>query len=352
LKDKKDKYEKKKNILNHKHSELQEILQKAVQDNQTKKSRLKKLKEIYDNKKKLLDHADNESNKQLEEKIKIEEKAREITRNNVENWDEQPLELDRKETRKRLEAEAKKLKEQLDRGRKEQCNSGLTLDEATDRYVKSKETFALAKTNFQILQTNLLEFQDDLKNRKNAFKQHRKKNATIVNDYFDKYMCDKGFSGQCKINFPKQVDGYADIPGTLSLITNVNAEANGDAGQCTDVKQLSGGERSFTTLALLLALGNVTDMPFKVLDEYDVFLDPVARKITLNQLVDYAKNARQANRQFIIITPHDLKDITTNNLTKIIKLPDPVRINRTGTGTGRGRGGQQSILNVERSNVD
>jgi chromosome segregation ATPase len=47
----------------------------------------------------------------------------------------------------------------------------------------------------------------------------------------------------------------------------------------------SGGERSYTTLSLLLALGESLETPFRVMDEFDVFLDPVARKIALDTMV-------------------------------------------------------------------
>ena len=47
----------------------------------------------------------------------------------------------------------------------------------------------------------------------------------------------------------------------------------------------SGGERSFTTLSLLLALGESLETPFRVMDEFDVFLDPMSRKIALETMV-------------------------------------------------------------------
>lgn len=36
------------------------------------------------------------------------------------------------------------------------------------------------------------------------------------------------------------------------------------------VTQLSGGERSYTTVAFTLALGAMTEMPFRAMDEFDV----------------------------------------------------------------------------------
>ena len=43
------------------------------------------------------------------------------------------------------------------------------------------------------------------------------------------------------------------------------------AGAVTKANTLSGGERSYTTVALLMALWTCVDHPFYFLDEYDVF---------------------------------------------------------------------------------
>jgi chromosome segregation ATPase len=98
-------------------------------------------------------------------------------------------------------------------------------------------------------------------------------------------------------------------------------------GQSKDLKALSGGERSYTTICLLLAFGEALETPvscpaqptlpstlttagihlipgsltfrlfvarssnhicqFRVLDEFDVFLDPQVRKLTIRQLSTY-----------------------------------------------------------------
>ena len=77
---------------------------------------------------------------------------------------------------------------------------------------------------------------------------------------------------------------------------------------------------------MLLALGHVIDCPFRVMDEYDVFLDQLARKITLTQLTEYARDPLQEGRQFIILTPQDLSDVNTSDgRVKISRMATPDR---------------------------
>ena len=67
--------------------------------------------------------------------------------------------------------------------------------------------------------------------------------------------------------------------GTLSL--NVQKDNRDTQSQISNVKLLSGGERSYTTLALLLSLGDSLECPFRIMDEFDVFMDSVSRKVSI-----------------------------------------------------------------------
>ena len=114
-----------------------------------------------------------------------------------------------------------------------------------------------------------------------------------------------------------------------------NADAN---SQTKDVKALSGGERSFATLSLLLAIGESLETPFRVMDEFDVFLDPVARKIAMENLVTIAK--KMEHRQFIFITPQDVSNLKTDPKLRIFMMKAPARSAIVG-------GAQQQTLNFE-----
>jgi chromosome segregation ATPase len=59
------------------------------------------------------------------------------------------------------------------------------------------------------------------------------------------------------------------------------------------------------------------------MDEFDVFLDPLARKIALNTLITTAKEME--HRQFIFITPQDLSSLKTDPKLKIFQMRPPAR---------------------------
>ena len=85
----------------------------------------------------------------------------------------------------------------------------------------------------------------------------------------------------------------------------------------------SGGERSFTTISLLLALGEQIETPFRIMDEFDVFLDNATRKLVLTKLIHLAKTMK--NRQFVFITPQDLSGIKEDPMVRITQLRPPER---------------------------
>ncbi|XP_038881027.1 structural maintenance of chromosomes protein 6B-like isoform X5 [Benincasa hispida] len=69
----------------------------------------------------------------------------------------------------------------------------------------------------------------------------------------------------------------------------------------------TGGERSFSTLCFALALHEMTQAPFRVMDEFDVFMDALSRKISLDTLVDFAL---AQDSKWIFIMPHDIRSET------------------------------------------
>lgn len=70
----------------------------------------------------------------------------------------------------------------------------------------------------------------------------------------------RNYDGSISIDHQKEVLELSVIPRDQH-IANAVSSAN----------SLSGGERSYSTVAFLLALWSVVDSPFYFLDEYDVY---------------------------------------------------------------------------------
>lgn len=67
--------------------------------------------------------------------------------------------------------------------------------------------------------------------------------------------------------------------------TSSSASAKGSADFVKSANRLSGGERSYATVCLLLALWDTSSGTIACLDEWDVFLDNVNRQLAGNLLV-------------------------------------------------------------------
>ncbi|KAI5187418.1 structural maintenance of chromosomes protein 6, partial [Nematocida homosporus] len=84
---------------------------------------------------------------------------------------------------------------------------------------------------------------------------------------------------------------------------------------------LSGGERSFSGICFLLSLWRLLSSPFRILDEFDVFMDGLNRKAALHLIVE---TARDLPSQIILITPQGVPDLPSD-LCQIISLKPPAK---------------------------
>jgi structural maintenance of chromosomes protein 6 len=78
-------------------------------------------------------------------------------------------------------------------------------------------------------------------------------------------------------------------------------------GSGRGAKTLSGGEKSFSQICLLLSIWEAMGSPIRCLDEFDVYMDSVNRKMSIDLLISAARQSR--GRQFILITPGSKSEI-------------------------------------------
>lgn len=207
---------------------------------------------------------------------------------------------------------------------------------AFEKYMRAQNDLDANMQQIHAIDENVELLAQDLRDRRKRWKQFRKHIADMSNITFNEILNRKGSSGSIEFNHEDK---------TLDLVVQKDSS---QASQTKDVKALSGGERSFTTLSLLLALGERLETPFRVMDEFDVFLDPVARKIALDTLVSFTERTviffdmlthrlfhastlkvetakSMVHRQFIFITPQDLSALKTDPLLKIQHMKPPAR---------------------------
>ena len=178
------------------------------------------------------------------------------------------------------------------------------------------EAYAGKKKLIEGQERNMLQLQAGMEKRKKKLKGFRKYIVRRADQAFDRVLQHKGQSGTLTFNHK-----------TRELSIEVQKDAKDESTTSKNVKELSGGERSYTTLALLIALGEAIECPFRVMDEFDIFMDAVARKTALDLLVQTATGEDMQHRQFIFITPQDLSHVQgkVSDMFKIHKLVPPIR---------------------------
>ena len=126
---------------------------------------------------------------------------------------------------------------------------------------------------------------------------------------FNEHLGKKGISGFINVDYKSKV---------LSVELTMPQDASRDTVR--DTRGLSGGERSFSTLCFTLALHGMTEAPFRAMDEFDVFMDAVSRKISLDTLVDFAV---AQGSQWVFITPHDISMVKPGDRVKKQQMAAP-----------------------------
>ncbi|KAJ9134755.1 Structural maintenance of chromosomes protein 6 [Pleurostoma richardsiae] len=124
-------------------------------------------------------------------------------------------------------------------------------------------------------------------------------------------LSERGFRGKLLLDHKKHL---------LQVQVEPDQTRKGAGGRNT--KTLSGGEKSFSSICLLLAIWEAMGSPLRCLDEFDVFMDNVNRAISTNMLISAAR--RSVGRQYIMITPNAIEGrAKLDKDVKIIRLTDP-----------------------------
>ncbi|XP_026407116.1 structural maintenance of chromosomes protein 6B-like isoform X1 [Papaver somniferum] len=210
------------------------------------------------------------------------------------------------ETREQLGAQFSKLKH---RREQESQRYSESIDDLRALHEKKERKIIRKKQTYEAFREKLDACQKALQLRTSKFERNASFLKRQLTWQFNKHLTNKGISGNIKLSYEEK---------TLALEVKMPQDTSNN--NVRDTRGLSGGERSFSTLCFALALHDITEAPFRAMDEFDVFMDAVSRKISLDTLVKFAV---EHGAQWIFITPHDISMVTPGERVKKQQMVAP-----------------------------
>ncbi|KAH0934870.1 hypothetical protein HID58_011987 [Brassica napus] len=209
-------------------------------------------------------------------------------------------------TPEQLSAQINRMNQRLHRENQQFSES---IDDLRMMYEKLERKIAKKRKLYQGYREKLMACKTALDSRWGKFQRNASLLRRQLTWQFNSHLGKKGISGHIKVSYENK---------TLSIEVKMPQDATSNAVR--DTKGLSGGERSFSTLCFALALHDMTEAPFRAMDEFDVFMDAVSRKISLDALVDFAI---AHGAQWMFITPHDISMVKSHERIKKQQMAAP-----------------------------
>ncbi|NXG57818.1 SMC6 protein, partial [Hemiprocne comata] len=214
-------------------------------------------------------------------------------------------------TVKSLDAEMNRLRERIT---SENVRHG-NREEIIQQFHDAKERYEDASSKVKNLKKFIRLLEEIMTQRFKIYRQFLRLLSLRCKLYFDHLLRIRACSG--KILFDHKNE-------TLSMTVQPREE---DKAALNDMRSLSGGERSFSTVCFILSLWSITESPFRCLDEFDVYMDMVNRRIAMDMILKVADS--QHHRQFILLTPQTMSSLPASSRIRILRMQDPERGQRT-----------------------
>lgn len=216
---------------------------------------------------------------------------------------------------------------------------GLDVEKLARKVARKQEVYDETQASYAALQDTLGSLRVSVAQRKRKWQALFDSTSERFIDTFSAYMSKRGHFGLARIEVDPAAGGDAHSRGgslTLSVapdchsrradfarLTQGPEEESEDrsASQFADMGALSGGEKSFCKVAFVSALWECVEVPFVMLDEFDVFMDEATRTEAMKQLLRNAAHM-QGQRQFLFITPHDISSAVpaSDDFVKVYRI--------------------------------
>ncbi|KAJ7069570.1 P-loop containing nucleoside triphosphate hydrolase protein [Mycena amicta] len=191
---------------------------------------------------------------------------------------------------------------------------GATVEEMTVEVNKAQDRLEKADNDLKQMTTLNKALKESLNARLARWQEFRRHIALRCKIVFSLHLSQRGYYGKVIFDHEKE---------TLQLKVQTDDQAATQGGRDKDPRSLSGGEKSFSTICLLLSLWESIGCPIRCLDEFDVFMDAVNRRISMKMMIDTANSSDK--KQYILITPQDMNNIAPGPSVRVQRMSDPMR---------------------------
>ncbi|KAK9479265.1 hypothetical protein V1514DRAFT_328904 [Lipomyces japonicus] len=212
-----------------------------------------------------------------------------------------------------VEIQIKRLTEEYAHSQK---TLGKTAEQIALEFAQAKQEFDRAMKEYLDVWSLVQALSDTYKERASRYFKFRSQLCQRAKAIFRHALEVRGFQGRLFINHQRETIA-------LQVSPSDNAGIAPGQGQRRKVNTLSGGEKSFTQICFLLALWDQMNCPVRGLDEFDVFMDAVNRRMSLKLMLSAAR--ARTDIQTIFITPQDMGNVDIGDDVKIVRMADPER---------------------------
>ncbi|KAF9452921.1 P-loop containing nucleoside triphosphate hydrolase protein [Macrolepiota fuliginosa MF-IS2] len=252
---------------------------------------------------------------EAQQKIEQEKQSADILQREFVAWTEKASQYCEQVPNPRSLPELKQLLESVGRALKErEKRQGASIEDLEDQLLKAKEQYQNARSNIRAMLQLNKKLRSSLVLRFARWENFRRHIALRTKVVFQYHLSQRGYFGKLLFDHGAKM---------LVLKVQTDDQASQAGHKEKDPRSLSGGEKSFSTICLLLALWESIGCPIRCLDEFDVFMDAVNRRISMKMMIDTANASNQ--KQYVLITPLEMANISFGNTVRVHKMSDPQR---------------------------
>ena len=179
--------------------------------------------------------------------------------------------IDAGETAQTLDAKMKKLTDRIKAYNRE---LGGTAEELNDAYVEAQNMYDAAQRRRGDLEELLSLLKQSFFMRMDQFRRFQRFISARSRINFNYLLSERAFRGTLQIDHKSK-----------KLDVHVEPDETTKSSKGRQTKTLSGGEKSFSSICLLLALWEAMGAPLRCLDEFDVYMDDVNRDVSTKMIV-------------------------------------------------------------------